>query len=814
MFDHVTDLASVFGATPGDDRVLIDWDEMSSWLEHICHLSPHLSLQELGTSTEGRPMSMVVASSPETLGQLDTIIAARSELKRTANFSEDASTAGAKAGTTPVILITAGIHATEVGGVQMMPGFIRDLTTESPYHELLERVILLIVPTLNPDGMDLVHNWYQKTLGTNAEGSYPPAPYHKYAGHDNNRDWYQRHLQETRVVLDEVHRVWIPHVVIDLHQMGQKSPRYVVPPYIDPAEHAVHPLVYPLAAELGSKIATDQARAGYRGVSSGVMFDCYSPTRAYMHYHGGVRILAEAASAGIASPVHVSEHELNLFWDAPSQFASVHMPLPWRGGTWHLGDIIRLHRQTIDSVVQHVAADPQRWLEDQWKMLWDQVNLTNFGTLFISPLKYQYDPAAARELIDLLLAGDIEMYVTEEDDELISAHTFVIPVQQPFGSYASALLALALYPPGQQAYDVTSHCLPIHMGVDVQYYDYAYSGPMHVPTEQDLQPFRPAQAEDIRPDAWLAIDPRSSSAVRLVNHALRTSSEVRRLEKPQLSGQRLLDPGTWIIADSSVWDVMSHAAKMHVRTTAISPVAGALPSVRQPKLGLYDPQHQSASDFGWLRLWLERAGFEFEILTSEDIVHGRIQDIETLLVPHTNPELLIWPHPEHAYPPEFSRGLSDRVSVALRTWLHHGGHLIAFEGAVSALTDRLNIPLVQPRIGTHKKSFASSGAIVSLKPNTHAEASLGIDEPFPAMYFTPYAYELGDTGSQVSLAAFTGTPTVISGRMKGEKHLAGLHAAVQMSQGDGRFTAFAYRPHFRTQMLASERLLVNVLLQQ
>src|SRR5699024_7387495 len=158
--------------------------------------------------------------------------------------------------------ITAGIHATEVGGVQMMPGFIRDLATTSKYHEFLEHVILLVIPTLNPDGMQLVHDWYRQTLGTKSEGTNPPALYHRSAGHDNNRDWYQRHLQETRVVLDQVHRVWYPHVVVDLHQMGQKSPRYVVPPYIDPAEIHVHPMVYPLAAELGSRIAADHARVG------------------------------------------------------------------------------------------------------------------------------------------------------------------------------------------------------------------------------------------------------------------------------------------------------------------------------------------------------------------------------------------------------------------------------------------------------------------------------------------------------------------------------------------------------------------------
>lgn len=813
MFDQVTDLTAVFGTQPGEDRVLIDWDEMCDWLDQITHVSPWLSMETIGLSTEGREMRMVIASSPETLADLDAIRSKRLQLRNTSNYHTEEPGTGELAGTKPVVLITAGIHATEVGGVQMMPEFIRDLATESQYHEILEHVILLIIPTLNPDGMDLVHDWYKQTLGTKSEGTNPPALYNRYAGHDNNRDWYQRHLKETQVVIDEVHRVWFPHVVVDLHQMGQRSPRYVVPPYIDPAEIHVHPLIYPLAAELGSKIAVDHSRAGNHGVCSGVMFDCYSPTRAYMHYHGGVRILAEAASAGIASPVRISEHEQHLFWDVESQFPSVHMPLPWRGGTWTLRKIIDLHRQTIDSVLQSVASQPSRWIADQWKMLWDQVNTTNLGTLVIAPLKQQFDPAAARELIDLLRDGDVEVYVADEGDDIISAGSFVIPVQQPFGSYASALLALSIFPPKQQSYDVTSHCLPVHMGVETQYFDYDFSGEKREPTAGDLRPFKPAQAEDIRPGAWLAIDSRSHASIRLVNHALKTGSIVHRLQKPQLANNRLIDAGSWVVADTSVWDVMAHAADMHVRTTVIGPGSANLAPVRSPRLGIYNPQHGSASDYGWLTLWLERAGFEYTPITGEEIMHGALDRIDTLLVPHAKPDILTYQHARQPYPAEFTRGLSDRVVSTLRTWLHRGGHLIAFEGAVTALSKRLVIDLHEPLLQKKSTVFASSGAVVTIKPNLADDLALGIDVPFPAMYFSPHGYELHDSGNQHSVAKFAREGLVISGAMTGEKQLEGLHAVVQMSLSEGHFTAFAYRPHFRTQMMASEQLLTNAIMQ-
>ena len=263
-----------------------------------------------------------------------------------------------------------------------------------------------------------------------------------------------------------------------------------------------------------------------------------------------------------------------------------------------------------------------------------------------------------------------------------------------------------------------------------------------------------------------------------------------------------------------MWDAMAHASNMHIRTHIISPVENGLVKVGMPRIGIYDPQHESATDYGWLTLWLERAGFQFERITGEDIVHGALRTIDTLLIPHTRPEILKSAHAGQPYPIEYTRGLSDRVATTLRTWLHRGGHLIAFEGAVSAISEQLGIDLHQPRLNLTRKAFYSSGAIVKVIPASGEEMTLGLDDPIPAMYFSPYGYELRDSGSQHSIAKFASDELVLSGRLHGEKHLAGLHAAVQLNQSEGHFTAFAFRPHFRTQMLASERLLINAISQR
>jgi hypothetical protein len=184
-----------------------------------------------------------------------------------------------------------------------------------------------------------------------------------------------------------------------------------------------------------------------------------------------------------------------------------------------------------------------------------------------------------------------------------------------------------------------------------------------------------------------------------------------------------------------------------------------------------------------------------------------------MLFPHGKPEELMNGHHYPLYPAAYSRGLSDRVVSTLRTWMHRGGHLIGFEGSVTALCREMQIELRQPLERVPAAAFGSSGAVVQVNPTAGEEIMLGVDEPFPAMYFGPYGYEIADSAHQHSIARFPREHVLISGAIHGEHHLAGLHAIVQMMPGDGFFTAFAFRPHFRTQMLASEQVLVNAIMQ-
>src|SRR5207249_3048288 len=207
--------------------------------------SDRVDLRELGKSTLGAPSVALVISSPQNLRRLDVYRRLNAKLAdpRTLGSTRDATEAlrDGKA----VVLITGGIHSTEVGG-NLTPALLAyrlATDTSAETRQILDNVVLWLVPSLNPDGVTIVTRWYNRTLGTAAEGTEPPELYHHYTGHDDNRDWYAFTQVETRLTVDSLYNVWHPQIIHDIHQQGRTGSRLFLPPYLDPIEPNVDPLL-------------------------------------------------------------------------------------------------------------------------------------------------------------------------------------------------------------------------------------------------------------------------------------------------------------------------------------------------------------------------------------------------------------------------------------------------------------------------------------------------------------------------------------------------------------------------------------------
>ncbi len=296
---------------------------------------------------------------PRKIGGTRTLLSASTQRveKTAAQLIKDGKT---------IVLITCGIHSTEVGSTLSSMLIAHRLTSsnEPEIKKILDNTIILLVPSLNPDGVDIVKNWYDKTLGTPYEGTEPPELYHKYVGHDNNRDWYAFTQVETQLTVDKIHNVWHPQIVHDIHQQGQNGSRLFLPPYMQPVEPNVPKQIVEGYTELGNYMAADLRAKGFQGITTNSTYDAWTPARAYSHYHGGVRILSETASARLATPVNIKFENLRVRQRRrlrPKGRIPNFGPV-WRGGEWKLRNITDTMTTAAFSLLNHAADNRERWL--------------------------------------------------------------------------------------------------------------------------------------------------------------------------------------------------------------------------------------------------------------------------------------------------------------------------------------------------------------------------------------------------------------------------------------------------------------------
>src|SRR5665213_3838706 len=296
--------ASVIGFTPGTDRKLPEWSQVVTYVTALAKASPRIRLHPLGKTTLGRPFIAAIISDSATIANLDSYreIQRRLADPRLQHPGErDSLIANGKL----VILITSSIHSDEVGGI-LTPLVLahRLVSGEDPETRAIRaQTIVVMVPSLNPDGVDIVGDWYRSTLGTAWEGTDPPVLYHHYTGHDNNRDWYAFTQVETQMVVDSLYDQWHPQIVNDIHQQGSNGTRIFIPPYMDPIEPNIDPILIAGVAQMGKAMTWRMTADGFTGIANNTSYDAWTPARAFQHYHGAIRILTETASAALASPI-------------------------------------------------------------------------------------------------------------------------------------------------------------------------------------------------------------------------------------------------------------------------------------------------------------------------------------------------------------------------------------------------------------------------------------------------------------------------------------------------------------------------------
>jgi hypothetical protein len=821
------------GHPVGADRKLAPWPRVVEYLRQVDAASDRVQIESAGLSTLGNEIPVVILSSAANLErqerwrEIARRLANPDEL--TAELAEELIAEG-KA----IVLVTCTIHSTEVGSTQMAMEFVWQFatTTDPRRTAWMDDVVMLLMPSINPDGQVLVIDWYEKYLGTEYEGGRMPWLYHPYVGHDNNRDFYMLTQKESRAVNDVLYHRWFPQVFVDEHQMGSTGPRMFVPPQTDPLAPEIHSLIFRQADLIGTNMSYRLEEAGKTGVGHNMIFDSYWPggTRNTAWWKNVTGLLTEVASARIASPIYIDPGELSGGAKGlPEYKRQANFPSPWRGGWWRLRDIVDYELVATWALVETASQYRSEILRNFYRIGLAEIEAGRNGepAAWIVPPD-QHDPVAAGRLVELLLRHGVRLEQATEPlhagRQSFPAGTTIVPAAQPYRAFLLTMLRPQRYPevrpygdgPVIPPYDVTSWSLPISMGVEVV--------EVAAPPTGSRQPItRPAWPEaevSAAPGGWL-VSHAADTAATLTNRLLAAGAELYWLADPPggTAGDLWLPPAV------GAGRLAELAAELHLTPGPLAaPPAGAAYRLRPARVGLYKPW-MASMDEGWTRWLLERYEFPFVNLNNEAFRDGSFADqIDTLLLPDVGQSIIESGEPEDPQrarfraplPPEYAGGLGPEGGAAIARWVREGGTAVALDSSGDYLIGLLDLPVANVLDEVPEDRFSAPGTMLRILVDTEHPLGYGM-RPRDAAYFAGSpAFRTGVPDARFDRRVVARYPDhrddiPLSGYIRGAELLQRRAAAVEVQVGKGRVILIGFRPQHRAQPHRTFKLLFNAL---
>jgi hypothetical protein len=764
---------SVLGFTPGDDRTMADWREIVNYFQLLDRASDRVATVVIGQTTLNRPFVVAFISAPENIRDLAKHQEIQRKLADPRAIIDAAERERLVNEGKTVVAISCSIHSDETVASQMSMQLAFELATaeDALTREILENTILILIPSANPDGTEMIADWYRKTLGTPFEGSEPPELYHHYAGHDNNRDWFMLNLRETRLVTRLFWKEWFPQIVYDIHQQGKGAPRFFIPPFHDPANPRIAPLLLREVGVIGYKVASDLQAAGFRGVITNAIYDMWwhGGFRTAPYYHNSIGILSEAASANLMTPVNISRAELAQATARGMGSAlqpTINFPDPWPGGLWRPRDIMNMEMSAARTVLSMAARHRREYLRNFYELGRANARPSESATepvAYLIPAGQGNDESVAKMIDTLVMQGvevhrlDRELHISAADHrsemmEEAPAGSFIVFLAQPYRSNVQALFEPQVYPQRrsggevERPYDVAGWTLPMQMGIET-------ISVMKIKEE----------ASDMR--------------LTLIS----SGAEVRRAFGLALQQ----DEGG-------------------------SPVAN--PLKRPVRLAIYK-SWMASMDEGWTRFVMDTFNVPYESLRDRDVRSGNLRArYDAIILPSERARQIITGNMPGSYPAELTGGITEAGVENLRRFVHEGGTLICFDASSELAIKAFNLPLRNVLEGVGANEFYCPGSILRIElDKTHA-VTRGMPRAADAYFINGSAFETTEATSRVRvIARYAEKNTLRSGWLLGERRIAGRIALAEVSAGKGRVILFGFRPQHRGQTWGTFPLIFNAI---
>jgi hypothetical protein len=810
----------VLGHRVGADGRLADWAGVVGYMERLAGASPRVRLERIGTSVLGRPMVMAIITSPENQARLDSIRAGQRRLADPRGASE-AELERLFREQPAVAFIGASLHGNEIMATQMAMELAHDLATDAALQRSLENVVVLLVPGMNPDGLDITRDWWLRTRQTEHEGAAMPWLYHHYVGHDNNRDFFMVTQPETQAATRVLYEQWFPQVVFDVHQMGNRGARFFIPPFADPLNPNIDPLIVRMTNLVGVQMALDLTAAGKTGVSHQERFDLWwhGGGRTVPARHNMVGILSEAASANYGDPIEQTREELS-----EPELGSM-FPEPWEGGRWSPRDIVEYELIAAKSLVRLMDRQREEFARNLVALARRQVAAGEAGDPFayLVPAD-QRDPGSAAELLRVLRRGGVEVHELTAPATIqgrsYPAGSRVVLMAQPFRAHAKDLLERQRYPerrlypggPPAPPYDLAGWTLPLQMGVEVVEVERPFATTALVAL--DSVPVRPGRV--VRPAEGtplaLALDPRMNASHRAVFEMARAGGQFNFAGVPVTAGGVNLPVGAPIVWGTRdlVERAERWAAEWGVTSVHVSPPHEARPRLR---VALYKPWTASM-DEGWTRWMFEQWGVPFDTIHDARMQGGRLgRDFDVIVIPDlTYREMVQGSQRAH---PDYAGGIGERGVRALRQFVEQGGTLLLLDSssefAIRDLGVRVRDIEAEQRQADPERWYAP-GSLLRVQWDSAHPLAAGMPRESAVFYARSPVFEVLPEATNVSvIARYPASDILLSGYSQGEERIAGHAAMLEARIGRGRVVMFGFRPQHRAQPHDTFRVLFNAL---
>ncbi len=819
----------VFGFKPGADYKLAGYEQMLAYYRRLDASSDRIKVVEVGPTAQGRPMILAIISSEANMAELTKYRAISEKLAR-GRATEQEAIELARSGKS-VIWIDGGLHASEVGHAQFSPELAFHMVSDESEQTraIRDNVIFLQMPVMNPDGLDLVVDWYKRNLGTRFETSPLPELYHKYAGHDNNRDWYMMTQPETRNVSRLLYEIWYPQIVLNHHQTPPFPARIFIPPFTDPTNPNIPSLVMQGISSLAGAMGNRFLEEGKSGVVQRIEFDAWwnGGMRTTPCFHNMVGILAETALYNYATPYYYKSENIPARFKngLSAQVASRDYPQPWKGGHWRLRDSIEYMKTASLAVLDMGAKHREDWLLNIYRMARESIERGKTSSpraFLIAP--DQHDPSAAVAMLEALHRGGIEIEQAQtpflHGDRLYPQGTFVIRTAQAFRPHLVDLMESQHYPSRDadgsngRPYDMTGWTLPLQMGVKVIRVEEELTAKTARVTAISLPAVSP-----LAPAESFLIDRRWNSSYQLVNQLLEAGVPVEVYAREVRVGEEIFPPGCFLVSAGYREQLgrLSAPLRVPVRPLAARPGGDWYEKLRQPRVGVHKSWVANA-DEGWTRWLLEQYQFPYRSLSDADIREGRLREnFDALILPSDTASHLVQGHSPSRMPPEFARGLGQLGLKHLREFAEAGGTLVAFDAACSVPLRFFDVPLTSSLERVSADEFSCPGSLVRLSVDPEDPLGYGMTEEAVACFAESQAFDLstgpgltspGDADVQ-TIARYANKNLLMSGWMRGEEKIEGKRAVLRVRMGEGQIILVGFRPHFRGQSHGTFKLVFN-----